>query len=36
MSLLLADCVAKVGGKRLVHNNRIKEVRWLNQSCAAN
>jgi len=29
------DCVAKVGGMRRVRNNRIKEGRWLNQSCAA-
>ena len=33
--LLMADCVAKVGGMRPVRNNRIQEGRRLNQSCAA-
>jgi len=28
------DCVAKVGGMRLLRNNRIQEARRLNQSCA--
>ena len=28
------DCVAKVGGTRLLRNNRIQGARRLNQSCA--
>jgi hypothetical protein len=28
------DCVAKVGGTRLLRNNRIQEACRLNQSCA--
>src|SRR5450759_5213636 len=35
MSLLMADCVAKVGGPLQVRNFRIQWARRLNQSCAA-